>query len=95
MFYYDRQGKPMTRDEWIARFEYDMPYKIVAQESGPNWSVSTVWVGINHQFGDGPPLIFETLAHWPGEGEYMARYATEDEAKAGHEAILALAKDAA
>jgi hypothetical protein len=25
-------------------------------------TVSTVFLGINHQFGDGPPILFETMA---------------------------------
>jgi len=31
-------------------------------------SVSTVFLGLDHAFGGGPPLLFETMAFWHGEG---------------------------
>jgi hypothetical protein len=45
--------------EW-ARF-IERPDRIVAQEHvGPFW-VSTVFLGLDHRFGnDGPPILFET-----------------------------------
>ena len=30
--------------------------------------VSTAFLGINHNSRDGPPLLFETMAFWRGEG---------------------------
>lgn len=52
--------------------------------------VSTVWLGLDHQFGDGPPLIFETMV-FPAESSMdldCERYSTEEEAKAGHSAMV-------
>jgi predicted cobalt transporter CbtA len=53
--------------------------------------VSTVWIGIDHRFGDdGPPLIFETMVfnRAEGWGELdCERYSTEAEAVAGHAAM--------
>ena len=51
--------------------------------------VSTVWIGINHNFsGEGPPLIFETMV-FGSEGDlYCERYATEEQAREGHAATL-------
>lgn len=48
--------------------------------------MSTVWLGINHNFADeGPPIIFETMVFGlENADEYMQRYATEEEARAGH-----------
>lgn len=46
--------------------------------------VSTVFLGIDHRFGEGPPLIFETMVFGgPLDGE-TDRYSTYDEAEAGH-----------
>ena len=68
-----------------------------------NYWISTVFLGIDHQFGAyGPPLLFETMVFknvsdttkygdgksWNGEEE-MQRYATWDEAEAGHAAMVA------
>ncbi len=54
--------------------------------------VSTVFLGIDHNYsGDGPPLLFETmvfpnnregLENWADQ--YCRRYSTWEEAEAGH-----------
>lgn len=88
--YYDRDGKPLTMMQWAQMLEKrgDENYKRVAETVLPDgkW-VSTVWLGLDHQFGDGPPLIFETMV-FPSRGEFgdldCQRYSTEAEALAGH-----------
>jgi hypothetical protein len=90
--YYDRQGNAMTREEWATSYETRQDQKRVAETTLPNgrW-VSTVWLGLNHQYGDGPPLIFETMV-FPNQkdmGELDCdRYSTEAEALAGHAAMV-------
>lgn len=86
--YYDRQGHPMTLLEWAAAFETRRDQKRVAETTLPNgrW-VSTVWLGLDHSFGSGPPLIFETMV-FPSKDDMgdldSDRYSTEAEALAGH-----------
>jgi hypothetical protein len=46
--------------------------------------VSTVFMGIDHGFG-GPPVLFETMLFVNGSSVDCERYATWDEAAAGHE----------
>jgi hypothetical protein len=51
--------------------------------------VSTVFLGIDNNWGEGPPLLFETMvfdhrSDEPGLDLYMDRYSTWDEAAAGH-----------
>lgn len=50
--------------------------------------VSTVFLGLNHQYGDGPPLIFESMAFGSIDDEYMDRYATETQAMIGHRQMV-------
>jgi hypothetical protein len=53
--------------------------------------VSTVFLGIDHSFGDGPPLLFETMV-FPNNKDglenwadmHCRRYSTWEEAEAGH-----------
>jgi hypothetical protein len=62
-------------------------------------TVSTVFLGLDHRhFGDGPPLLFETMVFAnKGAGEgfpdeldgRMNRYSTWDEAEAGHAEMVA------
>ena len=46
--------------------------------------VSTVFLGLDHQFGSGPPLLFETMIFGGEHNEYQERYSTWEEAEAGH-----------
>ena len=52
--------------------------------------VSTVFLGLDHSFGSGPPLLWETMIFGgPLDGDEW-RYASRAEAVAGHEsAVLA------
>jgi hypothetical protein len=53
--------------------------------------VSTVRLPFDHQFAGGPPLWYETMV-FPKNSYWdlaMDRYTTEDEARAGHEAMVA------
>ncbi len=46
--------------------------------------VSTVFLGLDHSFGSGPPLLFETMVFGgPLDGE-MDRYTTWEQAEEGH-----------
>lgn len=56
--------------------------------------ISTVFIGLDHQWGDGPPLIFETMIFGGSENYSMDRYSTWDEAEAGHARMLKIAKAA-
>lgn len=89
--YYDRDGKPLTSEQWTHLFR-DMDYKVLAKTdiecpSGEAW-VSTVWLGLDHAFGNGDPVIFETLVFCRCEYELMFRYCTEEQALAGHDIMI-------
>jgi hypothetical protein len=89
---FDRQGQPMELMEWARAME-NQEYKRVAETTLPDgkW-VSTVWLGLDHNFGGGPPLIFETMVFESPSGDGSLdqdRYSTEAGARAGHEAMVA------
>ena len=89
--YYDRQGKPLKLLEWGRKLE-DREYRRLAETTLPDGKrVSTVWIGLDHQFGERPPLIFETMV-FPSRNDMdeqdCERYTTEAEAKAGHDAMV-------
>ena len=93
--YYDRQGRPLVNALAWAKLEEEggLDYKSVAATtlSDGTW-VSTVWLGADHQYGDGPPLIFETMV-FPREGNWSEmeceRYSTEAQAREGHARMVA------
>ena len=51
--------------------------------------VSTVFMAIDHQFGDGPPLLFETMIFGGDSSDHQQRYPTWDEAAEGHDEAVA------
>jgi hypothetical protein len=83
IIYYDRQGQPMDRMDWVVKFE-DRDYKTVEQTEIGEAFVSTVWMGIDHNFGEGSPLIFETMIFGGDHDGCQWRWATEDDARIGH-----------
>jgi len=54
---------------------------------------STVFLGLDHNFGQGPLQVFETMLFTDGDDdESLWRYATWDEAVAGHARVVAAAR---
>ena len=88
--YFDKNGKEIKVEEWGELFTEE--YKRIGKTVLANGKVvSTVWLGIDHNFsGTGAPLLFETMV-FPSETEFseedMQRYATIEEARIGHEIL--------
>ena len=77
--------------EWARWFE--TANRIVAQtEVTPDVKVSTVFLGINHNFGSGSPILFETMIFGGPHDSFTERYHTWDEAEAGHARAVARAR---
>lgn len=61
----------------------------------PGFWISTVFLGIDHNWSGGPPICFETMI-FPKNGNlsecYMTRYHTGKEAKAGHDRVVRLSR---
>ena len=97
MSYFDRQGNPITLKQWAGRFEMSIEEKQVNRTVLPNgYLVSTVWLGLDHSFGDGPPLIFESMVFTCNAKQKvtdwleldMCQYSTEAEALKGHKRLV-------
>ncbi len=90
--YYNRQGEPITDDEFMEL--YRQPFeetRRIAEDRQQGVRVSTVFLGMNQNYGDGPPLIFETMIFGGEHSDEQWRYATETEAVEGHKVAAALA----
>jgi hypothetical protein len=105
--YYDRQGKSLDIDtpEGMRRFGElleDRAYRRVGltRVRGATRSVvvSTVWLGLDHNYTGGLPLIFETMvfdgAEIGGSDVDCQRYATEEQAMRGHSEAITFWEDA-
>lgn len=65
--------------------------RFVARTGNADLAVSTVFLGLDHNFsGRGPPLLFETMIFGGPHDGKQRRYATYDEAEAGHREATAL-----
>lgn len=91
--YYDKNGNPVSFEEYSRLFD-DKSYQQVAWDELKGGRVSTIWLGLDHNFSDtGDPIIFETMVFdIPGWEHYQMRYSTEAEAKESHQNILRLIK---
>ena len=76
--------------EWGRWFE-TADRRVALTEVGP-LEVSTVFLGLDHGYGRGFPLIFETII-FNGEELYMDRYSSWQEAEAGHAKAIEVAKE--
>lgn len=93
--WYDRDGVAIDVRAWERLFS-DYEYRRVQQSAitdaadpTKTFDVSTIWLGVDHAFGYGPPLIFETMVFGDGsEDRAMDRYGTEAQAREGHTAMV-------
>ena len=93
--YYILEGDEVSAVDmlhWAKWFE--SADRIIERTIGEFHVVSTVFLGLDHQFGDGPPLLFETMVFtrsaWdkgPLIGQDCKRYSTLKEARQGHKII--------
>jgi hypothetical protein len=74
--------------KWAAWFETGD--RIVAKTEVGASIISTVFLGIDHQFGAGPPILFETMIFTDGGNEdFQRRYQTWAEAESDHWVLVA------
>ncbi len=88
-------GKPIRCDDlkvWTKFYE-DMDKRQVNKTTVGPYSVSTVFLALDHSFGNGPPLLYETMVLGTGpcgsEIDNMTdRYTTRPGAQVGHRAMV-------
>lgn len=107
-----RTPRPATARDWSRGYEGSLDRRLAQDEPQPKpgdgWArvaytalpggayVSTVFLGLDHNFGDrGPsPILFETMTFGVGDEPEQVRYSTWAEAEAGHQAAVARARAA-
>lgn len=88
---------PLSDDDlllWAADYE-NLSNRMVAQTHiGPAIMVSTVFLGLDHNFSDtGPPVLFETMVFNGLVERDCWRCSTWEEAEAQHELAVRAVKD--
>lgn len=92
----DQAGEPIECDdlrEWASWFQDEPKDRIVCKEKVGESLVSTVFLALDHQFGDGPPVLWETLVfEGPWGGQMDRCCGTRANAMAMHRRMVELVK---
>ena len=87
--------KPVLCDDlmkWAKWFE-TADREVAKTSISDEITVSTVFLDLNHNYGDGEPLLFETMIFDGKLDEEMERYSTWEDAEEGHKRWVARAKE--
>lgn len=91
----DENGNPVeatSLEEWARFFDNRDARRLAYTKVSDDVNVSTVFLGIDHAFGGGPPVLWETMIFGGPHDEYQDRYTTREDALRGHEEAVALAR---
>jgi hypothetical protein len=86
------EGEPVPEPDlltWAKWFE--KANRHVAKDKVGDASVSTVFLGLDHAFGDRPPVLWETMIFGGPHDGYQERYTSRADAILGHAKAVALA----
>jgi hypothetical protein len=72
---------------WMGKAERHVAYN--ATPGGAR--VSTVFLGLDHSWDAGPPILWETMIFGGKEDGYQERFSSREDAVAGHAKALQLA----
>lgn len=87
----NKKAIPCELHEWANNFENDENRIIMQEDIGPI-KCSTVFLGLDHSYKDGPPLIFETMIFGGEHDDYQTRCSTYEEALEMHKVAINLIK---
>ena len=86
-----KEAKPVDLITWAKWFEAADRH-VAKTAVNDDINVSTVFLGLDHSFGDGLPLLYETMIFGGEHDQYQARYSTWEQAKAGHERAVEMTR---
>lgn len=77
---------PLKWGRWFAEAD-----RHVAKTTIGDVTISTVFLGVDHNYGDGPPILYETMIFGGERNDYQTRASTRGEAIGQHVAAVAIA----
>lgn len=86
------EGVPASLEAW-ARFMESGPARQLERTEIGDVCISTVFLGLDHNYGEGPPLIWETMIFGGPHSDHQERASTRAEALACHAAAVSLASE--
>lgn len=96
----DQNGNPKRELDllkWAMWMEYShrsegKDNRIVKQDHIGNVEVSTVFLGLDHSFGSGPPVLWETMIFCGEHDGWQRRYCKRNQALIGHAKAVEMVK---
>lgn len=92
----DRNNQPVAADiqTWAEFFEHHGRRRVAQTYLWLPWRthISTVFLGLDHGFGEGSPIVFETMIFGGSETGYQERYTSWVEAEEGHKRAVLRAR---
>jgi hypothetical protein len=97
----DANGEPVLEPDllkWAAWLEYShtspgKDNRIIERDYIGEVLISTVFLGLDHDFGsEGPPVLWETMIFGGENDKYMRRYTSRNDAIVGHLEAVELVK---
>lgn len=79
--------------KWAAW--YETADRTIGKDTVGEVRISTVFLGLDHSYGDGAPILFETMIFGGDFDGSQERYCTKAEAAIGHERWVAYIKSGA
>lgn len=90
----DDNNNPVREDnihKWGQWFQNNTDKRVVKKTQLPDGvQVSTVFLGMDHNYMGGKPILFETMIFGGEHDEYQERYSTWEEAEEGHDKAITL-----
>ena len=77
------EPNPLVWAKWFEQAD-----RHVAQDYLGGERVSTVFLGIDHNWEETSPVLYETMRFAEGETQLVARYSTWEQAELGHRLIV-------
>ena len=74
----------MTWAHWFETAERHVALTKISEKV----TVSTVFLGLDHAWGQGPPMLFETMIFGGPYDQEQDRYSTWEKAQEGHERMV-------
>lgn len=88
LFDVDGPDGKIDPDRMVQWGENHEQHRRVAETQVGDVCVSTIWLGLDHNYFGGRPLLFETMTFIDGEPGDQWRYSTWGEAEASHMEIV-------
>jgi hypothetical protein len=88
----DENGEPYSVDMMTWALWFERNDRRIAYDEVGGFSVSTIFLGLDHNWGEGPPVLWETMIFsdgttWDGHAE---RYTSRAAALKGHKRAVAI-----